>query len=279
MNPWYLPLGVLVLGFFVVHSLLIVAAIGVDLGPLRALQRAFARRAPLRARVVGGDGPSGRLASRVVEQVGRSNGDAWIHFHDRRASSEIDGGEIEVLDPGGAGRLGVQPGQRLRLAPGTTAQVWIDEARVKAAAACPDGAAFEVAHAAAVKARGYVREVVLGVHEGDEIWIDGDVLGDEVRAPDVAGATLLVADAPPARWLAARVARARLIQVAILLIAAAIVVACVWPPLFGLVGKLGAAAGLVFINLFMLWGKVVRDGVRLPEQAFVRGEWKRDGTR
>jgi len=275
MNPWYLPIGAVVLGSFVVHSLLVAAAIGVDLGPLRALRRSFARTAPLRVRVVRGHGPEGQLASRVVEQVGRSNGDAWIHFHDRRASSRVDGGELEVLEAGGAGRLGVAPGQRLQVPPHTAAQVWIDDARVRAAAACADATAFDRAHVAAVKARGFVREVIVDVREGAELWIDGEVHDGTMRAPDVAGGTLIIADAPPMRWLTTRLRHARGVQAAIILLSAGVVVACLWPPMFGLVGKLGAAAGLVLLNLFMLWGKLVRDGVRLPDQAFVRGEWQR----
>jgi hypothetical protein len=275
MNPWFLPLGVLVLGFFVVHSLLIAAAIGVDLAPLRALRRGLTRQAPMRVRVVRGNGPNTRVGARVIEQVGRSNGDAWIHFHDRRSRSELDGGEVEVLDAGGAARSAVHAGQRLVIPAGIPASVWIDEARVKSAAACPDPETFDRAHTAAVKARGFVREVVVELREGDELWIDGDVHEGTLRPPNVPGATLLLSDAPPSRWLGARLRDARLVQAGIVLMASGVVVACLWPPLFGLVGKLGAAAGLVFINLFMLWGKLVRDGVRLPDRAFVRGEWQR----
>ena len=38
---------------------------------------------------------------------------------------------------------------------------------------------------------------------------------------------------------------------------------------------IGAFLALVVFNLFQLWGKMLRDALRVPSEAFIRGHWHR----
>ena len=48
-----------------------------------------------------------------------------------------------------------------------------------------------------------------------------------------------------------------------------------WPPVFGLVSTLGGALCLAFFLIVQPAGTALRDAVRVPSRAIVRGQWKR----
>src|SRR5688500_11719493 len=117
-------MGVLALGILWVNTLLVVAA---ALGRLRAIRALGRSLVP----VVSGQVTRGPLARYSVEQVGRAaEGPDAIVFSDRAYTSAVLGGAIE---PGGP------IGENAR------AEVWVGEAEVARAAACPGVEAFDAA--------------------------------------------------------------------------------------------------------------------------------------
>jgi hypothetical protein len=56
-------------------------------------------------------------------------------------------------------------------------------------------------------------------------------------------------------------------------LAAACTVAILWPPLFGWISGLGAAAALGLFLGVQPVGVALRDAVRTPDRAYLRGRW------
>jgi hypothetical protein len=198
-------------------------------------------------------GPDGALAVWRVVQVGRSNGAGPILFHDRSQHAEVFGGTVALAD-----------GSSVELAPGTAAEPWIGGAARQRAAACPDPAAFAAASPAATRAAGWERRLELPLRVGETIWLAGQV-----------DAGLVLADADPRAWRTRVKLRTVALVLGLLVVAGACTIACLWPPVFGTVSKLGAAAALVAFNLFQLFGKLHHDAIQPPPATVIAGAWRR----
>jgi hypothetical protein len=248
------------LAVFWVHVLLIAAAAALDLRELLRL-RAGMRRGQDRGLWVGtvrrGDGADGLFARNVVAQIGRGKGDGRIHFSDSAHTSEVFGGLVE-LDAKQAGLVEVAA---------IEAPVWPDlERRATAARASSDVDLAKV-EAQARRAKGFEREIVGALAVGDRVWIAGRL--HEGRIDEV----LVVSAIDPRRWLAGRCWLIVAFIVADLGVAAGCTLAAVWPPMFGLVSMLGAGAALGFFLGAQPIGVTVKEAVRTPDRAYLRGSW------
>ena len=205
-----------------------------------------------RGAVTGADGPEGALAEFTVTQVGRSNGRGPIVFHDRGHAARLLGGRVTLAD----GELRSLPAE-------AAVEVWISRRALQRAAAPGSGAGPAEVLAAATRAAGWERRVALALRVGDTIWLAGQV-----------GAGLVLADEDPRRWLARITGLTALLVLGVLLVAGACTAACLWPPVFGTVSKLGAFAALVAFNLFQLLGKLHHDAIQPPSLRVLGGQWR-----
>jgi hypothetical protein len=259
-------MGAVALAILWVNALLIAAAAGQQ---VRLLLR---RRAAMRPRAAGergeglwrlrvARGEEGAIAAHRIEQVGHAlEGAQAIAFHDRQARGEILGGTLEAPD-----------GSAIALARAADAEVWVAPDEIARAARCNSPAAFARALAAAGKARGFTRTVEVAVGAGREVYVHGRLDGGTLR-PTAAG-TLLVATVDPRPVLARKAALAAAFLVAELLVAAACTAVALWPPVFGRVSTAGGVLCLAFFLLVQPAGTAVRDAVRVPSRAIVRGRW------
>ena len=85
----------------------------------------------------------------------------------------------------------------------------------------------------------------------------------------------MLADFDPRTWRTHALLRTWALVVGLLAAAGACTAACLWPPVFGTVGKLGAFAALVAFNLFQLLGKLHHDAIQPPPGRVVGGAWPR----
>lgn len=240
-------IGALALGLFWLHILLIAGAAWIDARTLGQSVRGRVGAGVVRT----GQGPDGALARHVVEQIGRSKGDGVVHFNDAGHRSEVFGGVIELDD-----------GRELAIAASSEIAVWPD-ARAQARAA-EAGSAEVVAAAAceARRARGFSRTVAVTIGAGERVFV-----------VEREGRVGIVASRDPSRFLAGKLALVAGFVVAELALAGACTVASLWPPLFGTVSMIGAAAALgMFLGVQPI-GVAVRDALRTPDRAYLRGRW------
>ena len=150
-------------------------------------------------------------------------------------------------------------------------EVWPSRDARVAAAACHDALVFEGAYAQATRAAGYAREVRIAVSEGDDLFVLGEVVDGKLLGR---GGPLVIATFDPApqltRW-----------ALAIFFFVPAELAACglvTWvalrPPYFGAVGILGAILCLAFYLGVTPLAVALREHVRRPGEAYVRGTWR-----
>lgn len=267
-------MGALALAILWVNTLLVAAAAWKQSSELRRRARALGPLAPgeqgaglIEGHVEAGDGEGGALASHEVEQLGRAGaeeaGRRTIHFGDRAFRGEVHGGAIRA-----GGSL-----VRVRAGGG---EVWPDRGDVLAAAACGGQARFDQVFEEARKARGHARTVKVGLRAGRPVWIAGEVreAGGGLEVGPGAGGELLVSAIDPRAWLRRKVALATLFAIAEVAVAAGVTALALVPPVFdGWASKLGGALGLGFFLGVQPIGTLVRDALRPPSRAFVRGRW------
>lgn len=238
------------LAAFWVNTLLIAGAGWSECAGLRRRYAYMSRGTGARRGVVtAAEGADGALALCTVVQVGRSNGRGPILFHDRGRGSRVLGGVVALAD-----------GEQRALAEGAAVEVWVSG--LPRAAACHDAGSFAAALPAATRAAGWERRLELPLRVGDTIWLAGQVDGE-----------LVIADADPRGWLARVTWLTVALVLGLLVVAGACTVACLWPPVFGTVSKLGALAALVAFNLFQLAGKLHHDAIQPPSLRVVDGQW------
>ena len=209
-----------------------------------------------RGEVTAGAGPDGAIGVWRVVQVGRSNGRGPILFHDRSRSSVGFGGVVRVA-------------QGEHEVPAGAAEVWCGAATRERAVACPGAGAFAAVLPLAAKASGWERMVEVPLRVGDAIWLAGQA-GESQGNPQY-----VLADFDPRRWRARITAMTIGLVVGLLAVAGACTAACLWPPVFATVSKLGAFAALVAFNLFQLFGKLHHDAIQPPATAILGGSWRR----
>lgn len=249
MTGFPAALAYLALALFWVHTLLIAAA---GWGECARLLRRFGGEGRP-GRVLEGAGPQGQLATQRVRQVGRSKGDAAIHFHDRARESEVFGGRVAI------------GGEERALAPGR-GEVWGVRAGLAAASRCPGAEAFAQAHPRATRAAGWERSVEVSLGPGDPVWL---IEGPE--GPVIAGED-------PRGWRTRALAATVGLVAVLLVFGAGCTALCLWPPAFGAVSKVGAFAALVAFNLFQLFGKLHREAIQPPGSRALRGLWRDAGS-
>ena len=262
----------LALAVFWIHTLLIALAAVKDLRELAAMRRGLRELdSPreglglIRARIVEGAGPEATLARNVVAQVGRGKGDGKVHFSDADHRSELHGGLVELAS-----------GERLRLDAGP-AMVWpdLDERSRLAAPSSPDHIAEVVPQAR--RGKGWKREVEVALGPGSEVWIGGRFSQAEAGwrvEPDAAlGDRVLVAGIEPRAWLRGRNLLIAAFVFGTLSLAGVCTALALWPPVFGLLSMLGAAAALGFFLGVQPLGVTLNEQVRTPDRAYLRGTW------
>ncbi|MEP7123666.1 MAG: hypothetical protein ABJE95_22250 [Byssovorax sp.] len=269
-------MGVLALAILWVNTLLIAAAAAKEIAALLAWKRRLiavegdSGVGLVRARVTRGAGPGGALAVQRVEQLGRAatndeGGRRVIHFADRSAVGEVfggtatrDDGEIEIAVDAGA-----------------SAEVWVPATALAASGSCASDEVFDRAFADAKKARGFARAVE-GAATG-EVYLFGQLrpMGKGLSLAAAKPGGLLVAKFDPRPWLDRKIALAVLFIVGDIALAAACSAVALWPPRFGLVSTLGGAACLGFFLTAQPAGTALRDAVRVPSRAWLRGKWIR----
>jgi hypothetical protein len=269
-------MGLVALAILWVNVLLIAAAAWKEIAALAVWRR---RLVPLdgdsgaglvRARVTHGAGPGGALAAQRIEQVGRATttdvgGRRVIHFADRSAVGEVFGGT--------ATREGTDV--EIVVDADTSAEVWVAATELAARAACASDEVFDRAYADAKKARGFTRAVEVAAR--GEVFLFGQLrpMGKGLALAPAKPGGLLVATFDPRPWIDRKIALAALFLGGEIAIAAACSAVALWPPHFGLVSTLGGAACLGFFLAVQPTGTALREAVRLPSRAWLRGRWIR----
>lgn len=270
-------MGALALAILWVNTLLI-AAVALKqareklqlLGALRPLAPGAEGRGLARGRIAEGLGEGGALASHEVDQIARAGaqeGDRrTIHFGDRAFRSAVAGGAVLCGD------------ERVRV-PAGDGDVWPARAGVLAAAASPGPAQFDAVFQEAKKARGHARTVTVQLTAGSPVWLGGELrsAGDGLELRAAEGIGRLVSAIDPRAWLRRAAALAIAFAVAEIAAAAGITALVLVPPIFdGWPSKIGGVLGLGFFLAVQPLGTAVRDAVRAPSAAFVRGRWIED---
>jgi hypothetical protein len=259
-------MGVLALGILWLNTLLVV---GAAWGALRELLKRLRSMRALGVLEVSSDEV---IATHRVMQVGRRASDdadrKAILFHDRDYESVVHGGLVRALDSERCGDA------EWRIAASERAEVWVQHDEQERAGACESAERFDEAYRMSGKARGFERQVDTALR--GRVWIVGQRNNDSIVAPD--DAPLLLSSFEPARWCRIKVAWMIAFILATLVLCAAITWLALYPPVFGTVSIAGAALGLVFFLLVQPAGTAVRDAVRVPSRAILRGSWIRSGS-
>jgi len=276
-------MGALTLAILWVNALLIAAAALRSAGEHRRRLRTLREVSPneggtglFQAQVDEGAGQDdgGRdsvLARYELEQLGRAGAPAkgrrTVHFGDRTFDGAVLGGVVVAGDT------------RVRVSAGE-ADVWPSRGAVSAAAACSGQAGFDRVFDEARKARGHARKITVDVRVGQTVWLGGELrktTGGMELVPS-AEVGLLVSAIDPRAWLRHASALAAGFALAEVLIAGAITALVLVPPVLdGWPSKLGGVLGLAFFLAVQPLGTAVRDAVRTPGKAFVRGRWIEPG--
>jgi hypothetical protein len=234
---------------------------------LRALGEGELGEGFLVGEIVEGAGPDGALATHAIVQRGRAlDGDApAIAFRDVSYESRVHGGVVRagdtriVLDAGAA-----------------RAAVWRDRRARQAAAASANGPAFSEVFTMACTARGHTRRVTTAITVGARVFVAGEVArrGDELVMRAAAGGELVVAEGNPRSVVARQLAAVAFFVAGELLVCAACTALALWPPVFGCVSTVGAAACLAFFLGVTPLGVWLRERCLPPSRAPLHGEWK-----
>jgi hypothetical protein len=244
----------LALAVFWVHMLLMAADAIVQWRSVRQLGARLRAGGLVAGQVESGRGPEGVLAEQRTEQRGRSKGDGVIHFHDRAHESEVFGGSVKLDD----GSLIDLPA-----ASGDGVQVWPSRELRSELAGPSSKEAFDEVYGAAQKARGWTRVVRVPVRAGDRVWVLPD--------PE----TPLIAATDPRGWTRQRGAMVLGFVSVHLVLSAACTAAAVWPPMYDTVSKIGAFVSFVYFMQIQDFTRILRERLRPPSRAFLRGEWTR----
>lgn len=258
-------MGLLALGILWVNTLLIAAAALKEAGRQMRLRASLS---PVKGTVARGSGEGGVLARHTIDQIGRTAGDPALRrgilFHDRSYASEIFGGAVTTE----LGEITVDAGK--------PARVWLPIEALRDAAACPSDEAIDAAEGDARRAKGFARTVSVPVGEGREVWISGALVREptlRMVAPE--GGELLVSTLEPRALLLRNVTLGVFAALAFVAGAGVCTAIALTGPLFGTTSIIGAALGVGFFLLVQPAGTALRDAVRLPHLAIVRGEWMR----
>jgi hypothetical protein len=256
-------MGLFALGVLWVNTLLIAADAlkqHAELGRWRErLEAARGAGRLVRATVVAGEGPEAALATHSIDQIGRAmtvSGPQRILFTDRSARGALHGGRVEV------------DGREVRVVAASAPLVWC-----LAEGARGDRAAFDEAWPRASTFKGFGTCVERRVGPGQRVWLWLETA--PASASEAPLRARLVSIEDPSVVVAA--ARAPLPGLVIAALVGVVVVTtlALWPPVFGVVSTLGAAAGVGFFLAIQPLGTAAREKGALPDRRRVGGLWER----
>lgn len=241
-------MGLGALAILWVNTLLIAAAAWKELSKLLAKKRALADAGVVRGRVV-----KGTLAALSVEQTGHGNGESpnqkAILFHDRKHTGEVFGGVVEI------------DGKEIEIPARASGEVWIALEQLRREGEYPGDDAFDAAFVNAKRAKGYARTVTAKIGEGADVWLAKD--GSFVSTID------------PAPLLSKYASLAFAAIVGFFAAVTGITFLALQTPHFGTVSIVGGVLGLAYFLTVQPLGTMLRDAVRLPSVAWLRGDWIR----
>lgn len=246
-------MGLGALAILWINTLLIAGAAWKELARILAKKRALEALGVVKGRVVKGAGAGDVFAVHRIEQTGHGNGEApdrkAILFHDKSFASEVFGGAVEV------------EGKEIEIAPEPKAEVWVAIDALREAGKFPGDAAFDEAFVTAKRAKGYARTVSATIAKGADVWIAKDGSFVSTIAP---------------RTLLNKYALLALVSIVGFFAAVtACTVLALQAPHFGTVSIIGGVLGLAYFITVQPAGTMLRDAVRLPNTAYLRGDWIR----
>ena len=180
-------------------------------------------------------------------------------FFDRKHVSHVTGGAVEVN------------GETLEVVGVKGAEFWPALEAQQAAAACDSTATFDALQKAAQGPGGGLRTVRTVLRSGQTVWLDGKKNGASFE-------TSLVSGADPRVWARSRLLMSLGVMLLSLVWTVVGTALAFWAPGFGLVSIIGAVVLLAHFLLMTPLAMGVREKVRSPQTAFVRGSWKRDAV-
>lgn len=277
-------MGLLALAILWVNTLLIAAAAGKELLALLARRQKLRLLGPidrgdgiLRGVVVRGEGPGGAFAEQRVDQIGRSARPSAagrsIHFSDKAFEGEIFGGVLLCeIEPGRQEEVVIEPSR--------PAEVWLSADDLRRASGCPSLERFEQMYEDAKRARGAARTVKAVIEPGRTVWVAVErerepegrlsrISNSSMSPPSAAPPMIAVMN--PRALCSTKIALVLGSILAMLGLAAAASAVALHEPRFGLVSTLGGALCLAFFLLVQPAGTALRDAVRLPHRALLRG--------
>lgn len=246
-------MGILALMILWTNALLVFFAAWKDRAELTRMARALDRTAK-RGTIDEADS-DGVLARFEIAQVGRA-ADATdvrtILFHDKSHTSTCLGGSVKLAD-----------GSRVDLAPDSPVDIWVPRETVADAAKSSEVPAdYAKAYESAGKGVGYNRSLIVSLKKGAEIFLwDTDEGAKGLATFD------------PRSLLAGQRMRVALFMFGTLLGAGIVTAVALVPPALGLVSKIGGLLGLGYFLGITPLGVSLREQIRKPSRAFVRGAW------
>ena len=247
-------MGILALAILWTNALLVAFAAWKDRALLVHMLNAIERTCQ-KGTIRDGSGAADAFASFQVAQVGRA-ADATdvrtILFHDKSHTSTCFGGELTLDD-----------GAVLSLAKDDTVEVWVPHDAIGEAAMKQEALIeYQEAYDAAGKGAGYTRVLDVSIAKGASVftWKNED-----------GGRCLATFDPRP--MLSSRKGTVTLFVLGTIAGAAIVTAVALVPPAFGLVSKLGGLLGLAYFLGITPLGVSLREKIRKPSIAFVRGRW------
>ncbi|MFO0667313.1 MAG: hypothetical protein U0174_25405 [Polyangiaceae bacterium] len=242
-------MGVLALAILWTNALLVFFAAFKDL----ALLGKFTDAAKgIRAATVKTGG--GQLARFEIEQVGRA-ADATdvrtILFHDKHHGSVCLGGTLALDDDG-----------EVEVSKDDTVDVWVSRDAIQSSLRKLEvPGEYAKAYESATKGVGFSRTVSVSLDDGEKIftWMDGE--------------TRVLSNFDPRSLLSGHRTSVVLFMLGTLAGAAVVTAVALVPPAFGLVSKIGGALGLGYFLGITPLGVSLREKIRKPSVAFLRGAW------
>lgn len=275
-------MGLLALGIVWINTLLIIGAAFKDIGSLFDRIRSLVPWKPGKSGpalifgcVAEGQGPGESIAAHGIEQTGRSAERAkkkTIIFSDRSFASTVHGGTVVPADSS-EHAIHIE-------ALNQDAHVWVPSAELHRQGACPPPEQFDRVYEEARKAKGHLRTIEARITKGQSVWIAGQLEyisnnSNKLYLRPLAAHGLLISTLDPRREIRRRIALS-LASIALMLAAAAgVTLLALTRPYFGPVSTAGGALGLAYFLLVQPAGTALKNFIRLPDIAFVRGAWHR----
>lgn len=247
IEPQWMAVALLIVSW--VTALMIALDAGIDLKAWLGRLSAWRKEGLLEAKT------TSTLASLEIEQRARAFDDGGIGFFERRHTSHVSGGPVELAG-----------GERLEVSAADAAQVWVSREALERAGACASPAQFAELFEKA-KGTQALRTVRVEVSAGQAVFLAGRREGTRFVAS-------LVATVDP-RLEARRRVLLNLGVIAVNLAWAALgTTLALWPPAFGTVSIVGAM--VLFAHFLGMTPLAIdaRERSKTPAERDLLGEWR-----